>query len=52
VWVAPTKVLHIGCKSYTKEEWFSFSDGGIGGMAEGALEWWNAHKEELNKLCN
>jgi hypothetical protein len=44
-----SKVIQIGCKNYTIEEWFQFSDGEIDEMDGYALEWWNKHKNILKE---
>lgn len=43
-------VIQIGCENHTYEEWFNFTDEEISEMDEGALEWWNKHKEIIKQL--
>ena len=42
--------IQIGCKNHSIDEWFSFSDKEISGMAYDALEWWNKHKSIIEQL--
>jgi hypothetical protein len=40
--------IKIGCKQYTKQEWWSFTDEEIDAMDEGkSLEWWKKWKPIL-----
>jgi hypothetical protein len=41
------QVIQIGCKKYSHEEWWAFSDDEISAMDNGALEWWATHKPLL-----
>jgi hypothetical protein len=47
--ITPEKIF-IGCKSFTRAEWGSFSDDKIAEMDRGALAWWQEHKENIFKL--
>jgi hypothetical protein len=40
-------IIQIGCKRYTIDEWFSFSDSQITSMDSGALGWWLKHRDWL-----
>jgi uncharacterized protein YjbI with pentapeptide repeats len=42
--------LNIGCKTYSYEEWFSFTDDEIYKMASDSLEFWNKYKETIKEL--
>lgn len=42
--------VQIGCKNFSIEQWFSFSDDEISSMDDGALGWWNAHKEHVKQF--
>ena len=45
-----SKVIQIGCKNHTIEEWFQFSDEEIDKMSlmdDDALKWWNEYKNDL-----
>jgi uncharacterized protein YjbI with pentapeptide repeats len=44
--------IQIGCKSYSKKEWFAFSDGAIKEMDAGALEWWTVYKPIIKALID
>ena len=44
-------ILQIGCKKYTKDEWWNFTDEEISEMDEGALEWWKIWKPILQQIC-
>jgi hypothetical protein len=43
--------LCIGCKTYTPQEWFNFTDQEIKKMDENALEFWieKGYKEKIQK---
>ena len=43
-------ILNIGCKSYTIEEWKSFTDDEIKEMGKNALKWWNLNKHIIFEL--
>jgi uncharacterized protein YjbI with pentapeptide repeats len=43
--VYTSRFMQIGCKNYTIRQWFELSDTEIEGMDNGALKWWNKHKE-------
>jgi hypothetical protein len=42
--------LNIGCKTYSYEKWFGFTDDEIAEMAIDALEFWNKYKENIKEL--
>jgi hypothetical protein len=42
--------LNIGCRTYSYEEWFSFTDDEIYKMASDSLEFWNKYKETIKEL--
>jgi hypothetical protein len=42
--------LNIGCKTYSYEKWFGFTDNEISKMHEDALEFWNEYKETIKEL--
>jgi len=44
--------IQIGCKKYTFNEWFNFTDEHISKMDEGALWWWNKWKEVIKLTYN
>ena len=44
-------ILQIGCKKYTKDEWWNFTDEEISKMDNGALEWWKIWKPILQQIC-
>ena len=44
------KVMQIGCKRYTIEDWRNFNDEKIKGMDDGALEWWTKWKPIIMQL--
>ena len=44
------KVIQIGCKNYTIEEWKNFDDEKIKTMDDGALEWWKKWKPIIMQL--
>lgn len=44
------KILNIGCKSYTIEEWKNFNDETISRMDSGALEWWKKWKPIIMQI--
>lgn len=44
--------IQIGCKNYSIEQWFSFSDDEIYVMDTGALEWWKEVKDWLKETIN
>jgi len=43
--------IQIGCKNYSVDEWFNFSDEEIQIMDKGALKWWKDNKSEIIKLA-
>ena len=45
--VYTSKVLKIGCKQHTFEEWYNFSDEEIDDLDMKALSWWRIWKEPL-----
>jgi len=46
------KVIQIGCKRYTHDEWRNFSDDTIDEMDTGALEWWRVWKDIIFKIID
>jgi hypothetical protein len=44
--------MAIGCKQYSIEEWFNFSDEKIMMMDCYALEWWNNNKSIIKNWLN
>ena len=45
-----TKVLQIGCKNRSIEEWKNFDDKTISKMDSGALEWWAKWKPIIMQI--
>ena len=45
-----TRVLQIGCKKHSIEEWKNFDDDTISEMDSGALEWWTQWKPIIMKI--
>ena len=44
------RVLQIGCKKYSIEEWKNFDDKTISQMDSGALEWWTQWKPIIMQI--
>ena len=42
-------VIQIGCQRCTVEGWFSFTDGEISNMDDGAVRWWHKHKQTIKQ---
>lgn len=45
-----SKVIQIGCKRYTIDEWKNFEDEKIRHMDIGALEWWSKWKPIIMQI--
>ena len=45
-----TRVLQIGCKKHSIEEWKNFDDETISKMDSGALEWWTQWKPIIMQI--
>ena len=43
--------IQIGCKNFSSEKWFNFSDDEISKMDSGALNWWYTHKQHVKTWC-
>ena len=43
-------IMQIGCKRFTIEQWFAFSDEEIAKMEERALEWWKKWKSIIVEI--
>ena len=41
--------LQIGCKNYSIDKWFNFSDDEIELMDDGALVWWSYYKDFIKQ---
>lgn len=50
VYIFKGERIQIGCKDYTLNEWFTFSDTQIKEMSRDALTWWTKWKEPLKIL--
>ena len=46
------EIMQIGCKQFTIEEWFAFSDKEIAKIDAFALKWWKKWKEKIRVLIN